>query len=630
MFKVLIAGVVGVVVAVALAVFGYQAGYFDSFRKAPAPVPQVVDSKPAQPSEPETKAGADEAKTAEAGAKTEMRPTFDVVRVEPTGDAVVAGLAEPDATVALVANGKVIGKTRSNASGEWAIVLDTPLAPGDYDVAIHAEKNGGEVESSQRVTVSIPKDKQASDVLVVMNAEGEPSTILQRPSGERDEPAVVASNPDASNQNTSEQNTSGENDADAKAPAGAVSGTETASATPETAQGAASPDGSASDEQVAAADTGSSTAEADTDAGANGDASANADVASNEAASPATGAGSSGEGTENASASGESTVAAAPESATAPTPGTSAETSSAGAEQAEGTAPETNAGGTNAGETVVADKADEGASAGEQAASSATGEASSAGSDAAAGANAGAPSAASTSDVASTDQATGEAGTSADTADATQEPASGTTVVASAEPAETAAETPAARPQVEPVVSVDAVESEKGKIFVAGKATPGSTIRVYMGSDYLGEATAGPEGGWLLETERDVAAGKHDVRADLVRGAGGEVLARAEVTFEREPDAVILTQVTAEGAAGEGPGASASATASVPNVIIRKGDNLWTISRRLYGEGIRYTTIYKANQKQIRNPDLIYPGQVFLTPVGDDAWKEKQGENATN
>ncbi|MGH1589624.1 LysM peptidoglycan-binding domain-containing protein [Methylobacterium phyllosphaerae] len=45
-----------------------------------------------------------------------------------------------------------------------------------------------------------------------------------------------------------------------------------------------------------------------------------------------------------------------------------------------------------------------------------------------------------------------------------------------------------------------------------------------------------------------------------------------------------------------------------------RGDNLWTISRRTYGEGERYTLIYDANQDQVRDPDLIYPGQVLVLP----------------
>ncbi|TIO90012.1 MAG: LysM peptidoglycan-binding domain-containing protein, partial [Mesorhizobium sp.] len=58
-------------------------------------------------------------------------------------------------------------------------------------------------------------------------------------------------------------------------------------------------------------------------------------------------------------------------------------------------------------------------------------------------------------------------------------------------------------------------------------------------------------------------------------------------------------------------------------VIIRRNDTLWRISRRVYGHGVRYSTIYLANQDQIRNPDRIWPGQVFKVPG-----KSKEGEPA--
>jgi nucleoid-associated protein YgaU len=58
-------------------------------------------------------------------------------------------------------------------------------------------------------------------------------------------------------------------------------------------------------------------------------------------------------------------------------------------------------------------------------------------------------------------------------------------------------------------------------------------------------------------------------------------------------------------------------------VIIRRGDTLWQISRRLYGHGVRYSTIYLANQDQIEDPDLIWPGQVFAVPN-----ETKEGETA--
>ncbi|TXM93967.1 LysM peptidoglycan-binding domain-containing protein, partial [Methylobacterium sp. WL116] len=64
---------------------------------------------------------------------------------------------------------------------------------------------------------------------------------------------------------------------------------------------------------------------------------------------------------------------------------------------------------------------------------------------------------------------------------------------------------------------------------------------------------------------------------------------------------------------------------AVSTAKIIRGDSLWQISRRTYGAGDRYTVIYDANQEQIRNPDLIYPGQIFVLPGdGKDA---KAGRN---
>lgn len=61
--------------------------------------------------------------------------------------------------------------------------------------------------------------------------------------------------------------------------------------------------------------------------------------------------------------------------------------------------------------------------------------------------------------------------------------------------------------------------------------------------------------------------------------------------------------------------AQAPLTPSNNSVIIRRGDTLWQISRRVYGQGVRYTTIYLANEASIRNPDLIAPGQIFSVPA---------------
>ncbi|MBD1549388.1 LysM peptidoglycan-binding domain-containing protein, partial [Roseibium aggregatum] len=204
-----------------------------------------------------------------------------------------------------------------------------------------------------------------------------------------------------------------------------------------------------------------------------------------------------------------------------------------------------------------------------------------------------------------------------------------TTDQATAEPAETA---PAARtvsaPAAELVAknsltaTVEAVESEGSKLYVAGTGEPGLKVRVYVAGEFVGEAKIGPNGRWLLEGSKTLKPGTVEVRADMIGDDKGTVVARAAVNFEKAAEQIVLTKVIASGeTATDAGGAGATVTKPLPNVIIHKGDNLWTISRRLYGKGIRYTTIYQANKGQIRNPDLIYPGQVFLTPESDLNWK---------
>lgn len=47
---------------------------------------------------------------------------------------------------------------------------------------------------------------------------------------------------------------------------------------------------------------------------------------------------------------------------------------------------------------------------------------------------------------------------------------------------------------------------------------------------------------------------------------------------------------------------------------VKKGDCLWNIAKKFYGNGAQYTKIYNANKSKIKNPNLIYPGQVLVIP----------------
>ena len=193
--------------------------------------------------------------------------------------------------------------------------------------------------------------------------------------------------------------------------------------------------------------------------------------------------------------------------------------------------------------------------------------------------------------------------------------------VAAAEPAPLADRFVNAEPGGAPSVTVDAVEADPdGGLYIAGTARTPDPVRIYLNDELLGEAKPGPEGKWLHEGMRKLEPGKYTVRADQVSPKTGEVIVRAEVPFEREAEMAALSPVAEAG----GPaGAEMSGALPTPaTVIIRRGDNLWTISRRWYGRGIRYSTIYQANADQIRDPHWIYPGQVFVMPSGNATWTE--------
>lgn len=194
--------------------------------------------------------------------------------------------------------------------------------------------------------------------------------------------------------------------------------------------------------------------------------------------------------------------------------------------------------------------------------------------------------------------------------------------------------------------TIDAVEVEGDRSFFAGSGADGTTIRLYVDDVFIADAPV--EGGrWLIEVGKVLNKPSQRVRVDMLRTGSSDVIARAEVDFSIDlpaPEAPVAVAATVAPPADNAPAPAAAAPAetaaaattaaevptmvavSVGNVddqrfaagkaIIRRGDNLWTIARRVYGEGIKYTTIYEANTGQIRNPDRIYPGQVFNLPDG--------------
>lgn len=204
---------------------------------------------------------------------------------------------------------------------------------------------------------------------------------------------------------------------------------------------------------------------------------------------------------------------------------------------------------------------------------------------------------------------------------------------------------------------IDAVSYDpEGRVFVSGRAAPETQLMFYLDDALVAETTSEVSGQWRQELE-DVAAGLYTLRVDQV-GDEAQVLNRAEIPFQREEvaDLVALTEGADASAAPEGAEADtgaidvdtmdgtemaaeaeaegADAEASdraaieaqngqeavgasqrrIASVTVQPGNSLWQIAQERYGDGFLYVRVFDANRDQIRNPDLIYPGQVFDLP----------------
>ena len=139
---------------------------------------------------------------------------------------------------------------------------------------------------------------------------------------------------------------------------------------------------------------------------------------------------------------------------------------------------------------------------------------------------------------------------------------------------------------------------EHGDIRLSGQAPPGARVRVYADDRPVGTAIAGPDGRWTLAPQHPIAPGTHRLRLDQL-GTNGRVTARVELPFRREQ---LAGQPLAPG-----------------STVVQPGNSLWVLAHRAYGAGMRYTVIFAANKSQIRDPNLIYPGQVINVPASADS-----------
>lgn len=159
-------------------------------------------------------------------------------------------------------------------------------------------------------------------------------------------------------------------------------------------------------------------------------------------------------------------------------------------------------------------------------------------------------------------------------------------------------------PEVLTNVALDAITYDPGgDVVLSGRAAGQGFVRVYVDNTQINALPIDEAGNWRTDLP-DVDTGVYTLRIDEV-DTSGTVVSRIETPFLRE-DPEVVAQVMAEET--ETPGFT------VATRTIQPGNTLWAIAEERYGSGVLYVSLFEANRDRIRDPNLIYPGQVFDLP----------------
>ena len=129
-------------------------------------------------------------------------------------------------------------------------------------------------------------------------------------------------------------------------------------------------------------------------------------------------------------------------------------------------------------------------------------------------------------------------------------------------------------------------------------------MRVYLNNRPILTTQIKEDGAWRTELP-DVDTGVYTLRVDQVDDEG-TVTSRTETPFKRETPEIL------QAASQSNPADTAQVRVSV--VTVQPGSTLWAIASENYGDGALYVRVFEANRDNIRDPDMIFPGQVFTVP----------------
>jgi LysM repeat protein len=153
-------------------------------------------------------------------------------------------------------------------------------------------------------------------------------------------------------------------------------------------------------------------------------------------------------------------------------------------------------------------------------------------------------------------------------------------------------------------IALDSISYDPdGDVTIAGRSIGRGFVRVYLDNKPIKTERIEEDGRWRMPLPK-IDTGVYTLRIDEVNEEG-TVISRVETPFKRE-EPEVLAALNTEQAPEQG--------IKLSLVTVQPGNTLWGIASKTYGDGILYVNVYEANKDRIRDPDLIYPGQVFSIP----------------
>ena len=599
-----------------------------------------------------------------APSKPTSVPSFDVVRIEPTGEGVVAGRAQPGWTVTLESGGEKIAETKADEEGAWSIVLDQPLAAGDHSLTLRATSPDGTQALTGQQPVQVAVGKPGEEVAQKEPAAQEPAKEAAPAAPEEPKPAEAAA---PGQQAEAPQAVPGQPEPvvpDENAPPPErpkppvrISKLDYQDTTPDsgkiTMSGVGVPnvhvfffydqqpigdlvigsDGTWTFEVEKKLGEGEHTVRADTYDEKTGVVEGRASLRLGREPKP--------EGAETAAQE----APPQPEAETAPAEPATAQ-----------------AGPSGQPEPVYPDGPPEEAASAEPLPPVAAAEPKDLSSqpqpvypsEEAAEVPQAEPAppvaAAEPQDLSSQPQPVYPKGEEAAAPQPEAAPAEPSAPVVAAPPSEAKPPAPPQAPVVFKSVDYQDTGAESGKVALSGTGEPGARIFLYFDDTPLGEVSVGGDGTWTFEAERKLGTGEHKFRADNIEEGTGIVVGSASIGIMRmekpappkeevaaappsptpppeptpapeaatpppEPESQVAATEEAKPAAT--PEKRAKGKPHRPRVYtVRRGDTLWEIAEAYYGGGWHYRAIVRDNRRKIRNPHWIYPRQKFHIPAG--------------